>query len=116
MRLQLLHEAGIALQRRADEQAATSKAWLQARSGAKLQRHYEISSGGGAPWRVDETHPNYLAHERARYSCANCSGDVVPEFDLVGCWPLWPQFAPDELTYTCPVSYTHLTLPTKRIV
>ena len=36
VRLQLLHEAGIALQRRADEQAATSKAWLQARSGACL--------------------------------------------------------------------------------
>ena len=43
----------------------------------------------------------YKPHERARYSCANCSGDVVPEKDLVGCWPLWAQFGPDELSYRC---------------
>ena len=53
------------------------------------------------PWVVDETAPHYQAHERARYSCVNCSGDVVPEKDLVGCWPLWPQFAPDELRFRC---------------
>ena len=33
----------------------------------------------------------YLAHERARFSCVECSGDVVPEKDLLGCWPLWTQ-------------------------
>ena len=42
----------------------------------------------------------------ARYSCVNCSGDVVPEKDLVGCWPLWPQFAPDELRYRCERRWT----------
>ena len=26
---------------------------------------------------------------------------MVPEFDLVGCWPLWPQFGPDELRFRC---------------
>ena len=53
------------------------------------------------PWKVDELAGWYKPHERARYSCVNCSGDVVPEFDLVGCWPLWPQFGPDEMSYRC---------------
>ena len=48
----------------------------------------------------------YLAHERARFSCVECSGDVVPEKDLLGCWPLWTQFAPDELRYRCNRSWT----------
>lgn len=25
----------------------------------------------------------------------------MPEKDLVGCWPLWPQFGPDELEFRC---------------
>lgn len=93
------------LSRRADEQAALPTASLERRSGVTLSRAYKQSSGGGdrppAPWVVDEFQPWYKPHERARYSCANCSGDVVPEFDLVGCWPLWSQFGPDEMRFRC---------------
>ena len=96
-----LRAAGTELERRATAQAAAPRAELERRSGSRLQRQYRSASGGGVPWTVDETSGNYLAHERARYSCVNCSGDVVPEKDLVGCWPLWPQFAPDELRYRC---------------
>ena len=53
------------------------------------------------PWWVDEHNNWYLPHERARFSCKRCSGDVVPEKDLLGCWPLWTQFAPDEAVYRC---------------
>ena len=42
----------------------------------------------------------------ARLSCKDCVGDVVPEFDLGGCWPLWPQFAPDELQFECKRNWT----------
>ena len=45
----------------------------------------------------------------ARHACGvlhpphslRAAGDVVPEKDLIGCWPLWTQFAPDELRYVC---------------
>ncbi|EOD10292.1 hypothetical protein EMIHUDRAFT_465297 [Emiliania huxleyi CCMP1516] len=74
---------------------------LAAAAGARLKRAYRMSSGGGVPWVVDEHASWYKPHERARYSCVNCSGDVVPEKDLVGCWPLWPQFGPDELEFRC---------------
>jgi len=30
----------------------------------------------------------------------------VPEFAFGGCWPLWPQFAPDELSFRCRRSWT----------
>ena len=30
----------------------------------------------------------------------------MPEFDLAGCWPQWPQFGPDELSYRCLRSWT----------
>jgi len=39
-------------------------------------------------------------------SCVGCSGDVVPEFDLGGCWPLWEQFAPDERRFQCSRTWT----------
>lgn len=42
-------------------------------------------------WVVDELSPNYQPASRARFSCEGCSGDVVPEKDLIGCWPLWTQ-------------------------
>ena len=42
----------------------------------------------------------------AARSCVGCSGDVVPEFDLGGCWPLWPQFAPDEARFRCERAWT----------
>ncbi len=100
-RIDALQEAGRKLSRRADEQKATAVRELERQSGVKLQRAYVMSSGGGVPWRVDELGGWYLPHERARFSCSNCSGDVVPEKDLIGCWPLWAQFAPDELTYRC---------------
>ena len=100
-----LRAAGAELSRRADEQGALPTATLERQSGVTLSRAYRQASGGGdrppAPWVVDEFAPWYKPHERARYSCANCSGDVVPEFDLVGCWPLWPQFGPDELRFRC---------------
>ena len=60
-----------------------------------LRKRRAWASGGGVPWVVDEHNNWYLPHERARFSCKRCSGDVVPEKDLLGCWPLWPQFAPD---------------------
>ena len=31
---------------------------------------------------------------------------MVPEKDLVGCWPLWPQFGPDELRFRCTRSWS----------
>jgi len=45
-------------------------------------------------------------HEAARSSCVGCSGDVVPEFDLGGCWPLWAQFSPDERRFRCSRKWT----------
>ena len=30
----------------------------------------------------------------------------MPEFDLGGCWPLWPQFGPDEMRYMCTRRWT----------
>ena len=53
-----------------------------------------------------DTYRRYIPHERARYSCEKCSGDVVPEKDLLGCWPLWSQFAPDEIVYRCNRTWT----------
>ena len=44
--------------------------------------------------------------DAARDSCVRCSGDVVPEFDLLGCWPLWGQFSPDEHRFRCSRSWT----------
>ena len=105
-RLRLLREAAAALTVRADEQARQSPRELEAASGVQLLASYEVSSGGGVPWRANERVGYYNAHERARYSCAGCSGDVVPEKDLMGCWPLWTQFAPDELRYVCNRSWT----------
>ena len=78
-RVALLREAGVDLAARADAQKARPLNELEALSGNKLQRRYEISSGGGVPWRVNEYDGWYLAHERARFSCERCSGDVVPE-------------------------------------
>ena len=45
-------------------------------------------------------------HETAKGSCVGGSGDVVPEFDLGGCWPLWAQFAPDERRFRCTRTWT----------
>ena len=42
----------------------------------------------------------------ARESCVGCAADVVPEFDLGGCWPLWNQFAPDERRFACSRKWT----------
>jgi len=105
-RVELLRAAGIELARRADEQRGMPVASLERLSGVRLAHKYVSSSGGGVPWAVDEFNGWYLAHERARYSCERCSGDVVPEKDLLGCWPLWTQFAPDELAYSCNRSWT----------
>jgi hypothetical protein len=44
--------------------------------------------------------------QAAKSSCVGCSGDVVPEFDLGGCWPLWHQFAPDEQRFKCTRTWT----------
>ena len=30
----------------------------------------------------------------------------MPEKDLVGCWPLWPQFGPDELEFRAYFAFT----------
>lgn len=84
-RLQRLRGANEALQQRALSQ--------QARPRRRLFRR-----GGGGDWaRRSAT---------ASTSCVGCSGDVVPEFDLGGCWPLWAQFAPDELRYQCRRNWT----------
>ena len=96
-----LRAANERLARRVERQAALPTASLERVSGQALSRRYRASSGGGVPWVVDEHAGWYKPHERARFSCVNCSGDVVPEFDLIGCWPLWPQFGPDELAYRC---------------
>ena len=109
VRLRLLRAAGERLQRRATEQAAVPLRSLEQAVGAQLQRAYVATSGSavGGNWGpVDEFAPIYLPHERARFSCVNCSGDVVPAKDLIGCWPLWPQFAPDELRYRCERTWT----------
>jgi len=105
-RVALLHEAGVALEARAKAQERERPDALAARAKTTLSRRYTRSSGGGVPWVVDEYAGWYKPHERARYSCAGCSGDVVPEKDLVGCWPLWPQFGPDEMAYTCTREWT----------
>jgi hypothetical protein len=105
-----LRTAGVELTRRADAQAARPAAELERESGVRLSRSYRQMLGGGdrkpVPWVVDEFAPWYRPNERARYSCANCTGDVVPEFDLGGCWPLWPQFGPDEMRYMCTRRWT----------
>ena len=105
-RVTKLREAGVVLAARADAQKTMPLQQLEALSGAQLRREYVQASGGGVPWSVNEREPWYLAHERARFSCVECSGDVVPEKDLLGCWPLWTQFAPDELRYRCNRSWT----------
>ena len=105
-RVALLRAAGVALNARADQQRETSVRTLEQLSGSHLEHKYTSSSGGGVPWVVDEHHNWYLPHERARFSCERCSGDVVPEKDLLGCWPLWPQFAPDEIVYRCNRTWT----------
>jgi len=111
-RVLLLRTAGAELEARATRQQAEDPATLARRAtlaGEKpltLSSRYTMSSGGGVPWTVDERASWYKPHERARYSCSNCSGDVVPEKDLVGCWPLWPQFGPDELRYRCTRHWT----------
>lgn len=64
---------------------------LESQAGIKLSPKYTTSSGGGVPWVVDERAAYYQPHTRARFSCAGCAGDVVPEKDLIGCWPLWMQ-------------------------
>jgi len=91
-RLQALHAANAELTRRADAQGAEPVPSLEAAAGITLQRQHVQGN-----WRVDE---------RARFSCIACSGDVVPEFDFGGCWPLWPQFAPDELAFRCNRTWT----------
>merc|ERR1719409_2126260 len=111
-RVQLLRAAGAELEARAtrqqDEEPAilARRATLPGERTLTLSPRYTMSSGGGVPWVVDERAAWYKPHERARFSCANCSGDVVPEFDLVGCWPLWPQFGPDEMKFTCTRKWT----------
>jgi hypothetical protein len=105
-RLARLRAEGVKLAERADAQAKTATRTLEAKAGIRLSRRYEASSGGGVPWVVDEFAGWYQAHERARYSCVKCSGDVVPEKDLIGCWPLWSQFAPDELAFRCNRTWT----------
>ena len=105
-RARLLRAANERLARRNERQAKLPTASLERVSGQSLSRRYRASSGGGAPWVVDEFAGWYKPHERARFSCVNCSGDVVPEFDLIGCWPLWPQFGPDELAYRCSRSWS----------
>lgn len=100
-RVELLRAEGNRLAARADEQRALPSRVLEQRAGIQLQNPYVASSGGGVPWKVDERQGWYLPHERARYSCEKCSGDVVPEKDLIGCWPLWTQFAPDEMAFKC---------------
>jgi len=105
-RLQILRKEGHVLEQRAEAQKRRPHSEMGRITGSMLQRNYAVSSGGGPPWRVDETSVWYMPHERARYSCENCSGDVVPEKDLIGCWPLWPQFAPDELKYRCQRTWT----------
>jgi hypothetical protein len=105
-RLGLLRAEGAALETRARRQASVPRQQLEARAGNTLQRSYISLGGEGVPWKVDETEDRYNAAARARYSCVNCSGDVVPEKDLSGCWPLWPQFAPDEMRYRCERRWT----------
>ncbi|KAL1495357.1 hypothetical protein AB1Y20_016726 [Prymnesium parvum] len=105
-RVALLREAGNQLEARASAQASQPVRQLEAISGVQLQRDYETASGGGVPWHINELVPSYQAYARARFSCAGCSGDVVPEKDLIGCWPLWNQFAPDELRYVCNRTWT----------
>ena len=105
-RVELLREAGRALAARADAQERAPPRKLAQQAGVTLRREYVTTSGGRVPWRVDETAGYYRPHERARFSCEGCAGDVVPEFDLIGCWPLWTQFAPDEMRYRCKRSWT----------
>ena len=53
------------------------------------------------------------------YSLHTLNGSVEPELAEQGPRSLWGRFALEIsllLGGACPVSYTHLTLPTKRIV
>ena len=100
-RAQLLNQAGAALALQAKAQASLDPRTLAGAVGVQLSHQYNIPLPNGFIWDVDEFASWYKPHERARLSCANCSGDVVPEFDLVGCWPLWAQFGPDELRFRC---------------
>jgi hypothetical protein len=100
-RLQALRAANVLLASRADAQQVVPVATLEAAAGITLQRQYVQGN-----WRVDERARWYKPAERARFSCDGCSGDVVPEFDFGGCWPLWTQFAPDELGFRCSRKWT----------
>lgn len=101
-----LHLASVRLAERAEAQAAESEATLRALARDPLRADYVSKAGKGVPWKVNELTRVYNARERARFSCVGCSGDVVPEFDLGGCWPLWTQFAPDEMMFSCRRSWT----------
>jgi len=105
-RVKLLNKAGADLAAHSEAQSALDQSALALSVGVQLSRAYRIRSGGGAAWVVDELASWYKPFERARMSCVNCSGDVVPEFDLIGCWPLWAQFGPDELRFRCTRRWT----------
>jgi len=90
-RAQLLNQAGAALALQSKAQASLDPRTLAGAVGVQLSHHYKIPLPNGFIWDVDEFASWYKPHERARLSCANCSGDVVPAFDLGGCWPLCMQ-------------------------
>jgi len=90
-RAQLLNQAGAALALQSKTQASLDPRTLAGAVGVQLSHHYKIPLPNGFIWDVDEFASWYKPHERARLSCANCSGDVVPAFDLGGCWPLCMQ-------------------------
>ena len=81
---------------------------LEIASGRRVEYVWPADGGHAAPAAAS---PRALAASRAASqtagaSCVGCSGDVVPEFDMGGCWPLWGQFAPDEKKYRCVRKWT----------
>ena len=103
-----VREAGAALLSQAEAQARLEPNALARAAGVALSRAYRSASGGGVPWVVDERAVWYKPHERARLSCVNCSGDVVPEFDLVGCWPYATTCQTDDLALSLATALSHL--------
>ena len=96
-----LRESNLNLRLRADAQKLVGSIELARLANVTLRRDFVSKAGVGVPWRANEFETWYHPYARARLSCVNCSGDVVPEFDIKGCWPLWAQFAPDEMLYKC---------------
>lgn len=94
------------LRAHAGASASAADDGLGVRFEARLKALAEGNARLAQRARVQQRIIGVRRSESARDSCVGCSGDVVPEFDLRGCWPLWAQFAPDERRFKCSREWT----------